>query len=82
MKFSIIDGLNLQLSLVKPAFVHLFWGAEIDEFYKEIQHPWLVLHSRIQEGLFLSEKKLGVTYYLERYRFTAEQKQFCCVYTH
>ncbi|XP_048737260.2 cell growth regulator with RING finger domain protein 1-like isoform X2 [Ostrea edulis] len=65
-KSSIKDDLNLQLSLVKPAFVSLFWGAEIDEFYKEIQHPWQVLHGRIQEGLFLGEKKMGNTNYLEK----------------
>ncbi|XP_061173647.1 cell growth regulator with RING finger domain protein 1-like [Saccostrea echinata] len=63
---SISDGLNLQLSLLKPGFVSLFWEAEIDEFYKELQHPWEVLYNRIQKELFLGDKKVDVSHYSQR----------------
>ncbi|XP_062617823.1 cell growth regulator with RING finger domain protein 1-like [Saccostrea cucullata] len=65
-KSCISDGLNLQVSLLKPGFISLFWGADIDEFYKELQHPCEVLHYRIQEELFLGDKKVEVTHYSQR----------------
>lgn len=60
------EGLNLELSLLKPGFVKLFWGANVEEFYKELEHPWEVLSSRIQDELFLEENKLEVSNYSER----------------
>uniref|UniRef100_A0A8W8HWN8 RING-type domain-containing protein n=1 Tax=Magallana gigas TaxID=29159 RepID=A0A8W8HWN8_MAGGI len=60
------EGLNLELSLLKPGFVKLFWGANIEEFYKELKHPWEVLNSRIQNEFFLEDNKLKVSNYSER----------------
>ncbi|XP_052699060.1 cell growth regulator with RING finger domain protein 1-like isoform X1 [Crassostrea angulata] len=60
------EGLNLELSLLKPGFVKLFWGANIEEFYKELKHPWEVLNSRIQNDFFLEDNKLKVSNYSER----------------
>lgn len=56
------------MSLLKPGFVKLFWGANIEEFYKELKHPWEVLNSRIQNELFLEDNKLEVSDYSERYK--------------
>lgn len=46
----------------------LFWGANIEEFYKELKHPWEVLNSRIQNEFFLEDNKLEVSNYSERYK--------------
>lgn len=56
------------MSLLKPGFVKLFWGANIEEFYKELKHPWEVLNSRIQNEFFLEDNKLKVSNYSERYK--------------
>ena len=87
LKFLFAEGLYLELTLLKPSFVRLFWGADIEVFYKEIQQSWDVLSKRIQEGTFLGPKKTEVTSYTEKYllfniTFVLKNKDYHLYYTY
>ena len=67
--------------------MRLFWGADIEVFYKEIQQSWDVLSKRIQEGTFLGPKKTEVTSYTEKYllfkiTFVLKNKDYHLYYTY